>query len=139
MCIRDSIGSHPTTDSRSVAASGTVRAIGPIWSSEEAKAMRPYRLTSPQGGLAPTVPVSEAGWRIDPPVSEPKAPRADPTATAAAEPPEEPPGTVSVFHGLRVGPYAEFSVDDPMANSSRLVLPTITAPASLRRRTAVPS
>ena len=28
-----------------------------------------------------------------------------------------------------MGPKAEFSVEEPMANSSRLVLPTITAPA----------
>ena len=35
--------------------------------------------------------------------------------------------------GLRVGPNAEFSVDEPIANSSRLVLPTITAPASRNR------
>ena len=32
--------------------------------------------------------------------------------------------------GLRVGPNAEFSVEEPIANSSRLVLPTTTAPAS---------
>jgi hypothetical protein len=41
-------------------------------------------------------------------------------------------------HGLPTGPYAEFSVDDPMANSSQLVLPMHTAPASKRRCTAVP-
>ena len=44
--------------------------------------------------------------------------------------------------GLRVGPNAEFSVDDPIANSSQLVLPTMTAPGRVealddgRRRTA---
>ena len=47
--------------------------------------------------------------------------------------------------GLRVGPNAEFSVDEPIANSSRLVLPTITAPARAQplappsRRTAASS
>ena len=41
-------------------------------------------------------------------------------------------------HGLPTGPYAEFSVDDPIANSSQLVLPTHTAPASNSRCTAVP-
>ena len=60
-------------------------------------------------------------------------------ATAAAEPPEEPPGTWSRFQGLRVMEKPEFSVEEPMANSSMLVLPSTTAPASLRRRTAVPS
>ena len=35
--------------------------------------------------------------------------------------------------GLWVGPYAEFSVEEPMANSSMLVLPKITMPASSSR------
>ncbi len=39
------------------------------------------------------MPQSEAGWRIEPPVSVPIAQGARPPATAAAEPPEEPPGT----------------------------------------------
>ena len=63
----------------------------------------------------------------------------NPAATAAAEPPEDPPGTRVVSWGLRVGPKAEFSVDEPIANSSRFVLPTITAPASASRRTTVAS
>ena len=33
-------------------------------------------------------------------------------------------------HGLRVGPYAEFSVDEPIANSSMFVLPRMTMSAS---------
>ena len=64
--------------------------------------------------------------------------RADPNgawnaATAAAEPPLQPPGTRSRSHGLAVGPVAENSVDEPIANSSMLVLPGITAPASRSR------
>ena len=51
-----------------------------------------------------------------------------PTYTAQ-EPPEDPPGTCSVFHGFFVGPNAEVSVVLPMANSSIFVLPMITAPA----------
>src|SRR5690606_32217108 len=78
-------------------------------------------------------------WRMEPPVSEPRAPKAELAATAAAEPPEDPPGTRVMSHGLKLGPQAEFSVDEPMANSSRLVLPTITAPASRRRVTTVAS
>jgi hypothetical protein len=50
-------------------------------------------------------------------------------ATAAADPPEEPPGTRSRIQGLRTGPKYEFSLDEPMANSSMLHLPTRTAPA----------
>jgi len=46
---------------------------------------------------------------------------------------------LAVSCGLRVGPLEEFSVEDPMANSSMLVLPMMTAPASARRRTTVAS
>src|SRR5947199_8487457 len=62
-----------------------------------------------------------------------------PEATAAALPPLEPPGTRVTSCGLRVGPKAEFSVDEPMANSSRFVLPTTIAPASCSRETMVAS
>ena len=54
-------------------------------------------------------------------------------ATAAALPPEEPPGVRARSHGLRVGPKALFSLDEPIANSSMFVLPTITASAARRR------
>ena len=88
-------------------------------------------------GLSPTIPQSDAGWRIEPPVSVPIAHGAVPAATAAAEPPEEPPGTRSGSQGLRTGPKPEFSVEDPIANSSWFVLPSTGAPASRRRVTAV--
>ena len=87
----------------------------------------------------PTTPHSAAGWRIEPPVSVPKPTAAKPAATAAALPPLEPPGTRLGSCGLRVGPNAEFSVDDPIANSSRFVLPTMTAPAATSRSTTVAS
>src|SRR5438270_13865682 len=54
-----------------------------------------------------------------------------PAATAAAEPPLLPPGARSRSHGLCVGKKAECSVEEPMANSSMLVLPSITTPAAL--------
>src|SRR4029078_5098253 len=55
-------------------------------------------------------------------------------ADAAAEPPEEPPGTSLRlsplrFHGFSTPPKWLVMFDEPMANSSRVVLPTITAPA----------
>ena len=43
------------------------------------------------------------------------------------------PGTRSRSHGLAVGPNAESSVDEPIANSSMFVLPGSTAPAALSR------
>ena len=88
-------------------------------------------------GFSPTIPQSEAGWRIEPPVSVPIDQGAVPAATAAAEPPEEPPGTRSGSHGFRTGPKPEFSVDEPIANSSWLVLPSTGAPAARSRATAV--
>ena len=48
----------------------------------------------------PTTPQNAAGWRIEPPVSEPSENKTSPAATAAADPPDEPPGTVSRFHGF---------------------------------------
>ena len=82
----------------------------------------------------PTMPVKEAGCRIDPPVSVPVAPSARCAATAAADPPEEPPGTSGVFFPFRrqgetTGPKADVSFDEPMANSSQLVFPKSTAPS----------
>src|SRR5450432_688550 len=82
----------------------------------------------------PTIPANAAGCRIEPPVSVPVAPRQSPAATAAAEPPDDPPGTRSVLepsrrHGLTTGPKHDVSLDEPMANSSLLSLPSITAPS----------
>ena len=54
-----------------------------------------------------------------------------PDATAAAEPPLEPPVLCSVFQGLRVGPKQCGSVVGRMPNSGVLVLPRMTRPASL--------
>src|SRR3989442_1040582 len=87
----------------------------------------------------PTTPQNAAGWRMLPPVSDPNAYGAIPAATAAADPPDEPPGTRERSHGLRVGSNAEFSVDEPIANSSMFVFPSATAPASKSRRTTVAS
>ena len=57
----------------------------------------------------PTVAVKAAGCRIEPPVSVAVAPAQRRAATAAADPPEEPPGTSGAFdprarHGLTTGP-----------------------------------
>ena len=85
----------------------------------------------------PTMPENDAGWRIDPPVSVPTAPEHSRAATAAAEPPDEPPGTSFASdprrrHGETTGPKQEVSFDEPMANSSLLSLPSITAPSRQR-------
>src|SRR3954463_2885350 len=87
----------------------------------------------------PTVPVTAPGCRIEPPVSVPTASGASNAATDAADPPPDPPGIRSRSQGLWVGPYAECSVEEPIANSSMLVLPRIGRPASRSLRTTVAS
>ena len=71
-----------------------------------------------------------AGCRIEPPVSVPVDAGVKPAATAAAEPPEEPPGTRETSQGFFTVPKYEDSLDEPIANSSILSLPNVTMPAS---------
>ena len=90
----------------------------------------------PVRGLQPDDPAESRGLADRTPgIGADRAGR-QPPATAAAEPPEDPPGTRSRSQGLRTGPNAEFSFEDPIANSSMLVLPSTEAPASVSRRTA---
>ena len=56
----------------------------------------------------PTVPVNDAGWRIEPPVSVAVAARHRSAATAVAEPPDEPPG-VRAWLELRIRQPASFT------------------------------
>ena len=66
-------------------------------------------------------------------------------ATATAEPPDEPPGTRDRSQGLRtgagaskpIGATAEFSLAEPIANSSQLSFPRVTMPWSARFATTV--
>ena len=60
-------------------------------------------------------------------------------AIAADEPPDEPPGTAVVSHGFNTAPNAEFSFDEPIANSSQLSLPSVTMPAAANFSTTVAS
>src|SRR5699024_320420 len=89
----ESFSSCPAIVSKIKALSFTFRVIGPIWSNEDANATKPKRDTRPYVGFIPTTPQYDAGWRIEPPVSEPNENGTKLAATAAAEPPEEPPGT----------------------------------------------
>ena len=62
-------------------------------------------------------------------MSVPSASGTQPDATAAPDPPDEPPGVRSGFHGLRVIPQSGLSVKLEYANSGVVVLPTMIAPA----------
>src|SRR5690606_809422 len=87
----------------------------------------------------PTTPQNAAGCLMEPPVSVPRPQYAMPAAIDAAAPPDEPPGTRSLFHGLRVFLNAHDSVVEPSSNSSKFVLPTMGAPASFNFVTTVAS
>ena len=87
----------------------------------------------------PVTPQWAAGWRMEPPVSEATAYHTARAATAAAAPPEEPPGERLRSQGLRTGPKQEVSQVEPMANSSMFSLPMDTAPAAAKRSATVAS
>ena len=83
----------------------------------------------------PESPQQADGIRMDPPPSEPVARGTMPAASAAAAPPEDPPGPCSRLKGLVVGPKTALVVLADQANSGVLVLPTTTHPAARMRAT----
>ncbi|SKV53489.1 Uncharacterised protein [Mycobacteroides abscessus subsp. abscessus] len=91
---------------------------------------------TPTVGLMPTMPCSPAGTRPEPAVSVPIAISACPVATATADPELEPPLMYSGRRESDTAPYGERVPTSPVANWSRLVLPTTTAPAARSAATA---
>jgi hypothetical protein len=87
----------------------------------------------PRVGFSPTSPQHDAGILVEPPPSAACASGTMPPATAAEEPPLEPPGVRSVSQGLRAGPKRRDSETGRIPNSGMFVLPTITKPASRTR------
>src|SRR5262245_20906720 len=85
----------------------------------------------PRVGLRPKTPQHDAGMRIEPPPSLPCAIGTMRAATAAPEPPLEPPDDRVGSQGLRVGPWATGSVVGAIPNSGVLVLPRTISPARL--------
>src|SRR3990167_2546791 len=71
--------------------------------------------------------------RTDPAPSVPTLTGPSPAATAAAVPPDEPPGVRDRFHGLLLMPVSGELVSPLQPNSGVVVLPSSTAPASRRR------
>src|SRR5512140_3871534 len=123
-----------------MAASVTVRAIGPAVSGVCEIGMITLRLTSPTVGLIPTSEHVADGLTIEPVVSEPIAAAQKLDATAAAEPELDPDGVRSSAYGLRhcpprpLQPLEEWGLRK-FAHSLRFVLPRITAPAARNRST----
>ena len=90
--------------------------------------------------FSPTRPQNEAGMRIEPPPSEAWAAGTSPAATAAAEPPDDPPGVRPRSHGLWVGPKASGLGRRQDAELGACWSgPTITRPAARYRATSVVS
>src|SRR5688572_22134713 len=127
-----------------MAASATVRAIGPAVSWLWAIGMMPARLTMPIPGLSPTRLHSADGHRMEPSVSVPAATAHRLAATAAPEPELDPHGLRPRAYGFRHWPPRALQpgserVDRKFAHSERLLLPSSTAPAARRRATTVAS
>ena len=102
---------------------------GPRWATEP-KGDNGYAGTRPKLGFRPTLPQKAAGMRTLPAPSVPMPIGPMPAATAAAAPPEEPPGVLARFQGLRVRPVSGELVSPLQPNSGVVVLPSSTAPAS---------
>src|SRR5450755_506239 len=119
-----------------MAASLTVRAIGPAVSCVLEIGIIPLRLNKPTVGFIPTMPQNEEGATTEPSVSVPIATAQRLAATAAPEPELEPQGLRSSIHGffvwppLLVHPLADL-VDLKFAHSLRFVFPNRTAPEAL--------
>src|SRR3989442_6220100 len=113
--------------------SSTVCVIGETVSIVHAKGTTLYLLTRPLVGRIPTIPFTDDGNRIEPPVSVPSAPRQVRAATAAPEPPLEPAGERSRFQGVRQVPGGGVWGVPPPAESCIFVLPMMMSPARSRR------
>src|SRR6188508_668066 len=103
------------------AASATVLHSVPSVARKESPNSGPREIR-PRLAFSPTRPQHEAGIRIEPPPSLAWATGTMPDATAAPEPPDEPPGVRLVSHGLRVGPKRRDSVTGTIPNSGEAVL-----------------
>ena len=117
------------------ATSATFRAIGPFIASVLKGSRRGPCGTTPGPGRNPTVDVKLVGIRMEPPWSLPVASQTCPAASAAAEPPEEPPGVSVVFQGFVVVPNTSLNVCEPAPNSGVLDLATTRAPFVSSRST----
>ena len=90
--VTGSSGSSPAITESAIAASVTVRAIGPVLSSSQSSGAMPAMLTRPRVGKTPMSALVAAGMRIELPVSVPLPSTARFEVTAVTVPPEDPPG-----------------------------------------------
>ncbi len=92
--------------------------------------------TTPGDGRKPTTPHLAAGMRSEPPVSDPVHTGSMSQASAAADPPDEPPAFRRGSNGLPVAPQTTLRELAPAPISGILVLPVTMAPAARRRATS---
>src|SRR5437660_6985859 len=135
-----SSGSTPVSAPSKIAASVTVRAIGPAPSCVCEIGIMPARLTSPTVGLIPTIPLADDGQTIDPSVSVPMAIAHKFAETAAPDPELEPQALRSSTYGFLVSPPRPLHplvewLERMLAHSLRFALPRMTAPAARKRCT----
>ncbi|MNW59169.1 hypothetical protein D3C74_370710 [compost metagenome] len=100
-----------------MAASVTVRVMGPPVSWDSASGTIPSRLVSPTVERTPTSAFHDEGMRIEPPVSVPSPITAKLAAIDAPDPPLDPPDVLPGAYGLVVVPPSELSVVVLTANS----------------------
>src|SRR5258705_9469675 len=117
--------------SRIAAASRTVRVTAPsiVPPAQPSPTSGPW-LTRARVGLSPTRLHSLAGMRIEPPPSLACATGTMPLATAAADPPDEPPVDRDGSHGLRAEGKLRDSVVTVVPNSGAFVRPSAMKPAA---------
>src|SRR3979409_2258025 len=108
---------------------GTTRHPGP-GAAGTTSPLGPGDLFRRGAGFDPYNPHRALGMRIEPPMSEPIASVAIPAANAAAEPPDDPPGVPSRFHGLRVTAQRLLQVTPSKNKSGAVVCACRTAPAA---------
>src|SRR5260370_804962 len=122
------------------AASRTVRVSTPsIVAPAHASPTIGPRLSRARVGLSPTRPHALDGMRMDPPPSLPCATATMPLATAAADPPEEPPAERPGSQGLRAAGKLRASVLTVVPISRTLVRPCRTKPAARTAAVALDS
>src|SRR3954453_690920 len=90
----------------------------------------------PSVGLRPNTPHIDDGAGVEPADSVPVAAVTRPAATAAAEPPLDPPVVSDGLQGLRASGPSRFFVSPSNPTAGLLVLPPIAAPAARNRATA---
>src|SRR5918994_26687 len=115
-----------------IAASVTVRVMGPGVSKLGASGRIPNRLSRPVVGLIPTRLLASLGLKMLPEVSVPTVPVANAIEPATPEPELDPLGSPNVY-ALRTWPPSELYPlgmlrSTQLANSDRFVLPRMIAP-----------